>query len=84
MTPVIATIIKGSTLLDLVVAAVAAGVGVTFAFSLLIYCAERVIALRRTERRAVARAFQAASLLTVAIVAALVVYGLILMTSKPT
>lgn len=77
------TIITGSTLLKLAVGALVAGLGVTVAFSLLIFCAERATALRRSDRRAVGALFQAASLLALAGVLAIVAYGLILTVSKP-
>jgi hypothetical protein len=83
MTGIGAEIIAASTVLKLVVAALVAGLGVTVAFSLLIYCAERTVAMRRLGQRAAAIMFQAASLLSLAVVLGLVTYGLILMTSKP-
>jgi nitric oxide reductase large subunit len=83
MTTLAATIIKGSTLLKLVVGALVAGLGVTVAFSLLIFCAERAIALRRSDQRTAAIAFQAASILALLAVVGIVAYGLILTVSKP-
>lgn len=83
MSVIAGTIITGSTLVKLVVAALVAGLGVTIAFSVLIYCAERAVSLRRDGQRGASRAFQAASLLALTTVLALVVYGLILTTSKP-
>jgi hypothetical protein len=77
------TIITGGTLLKLVVAAVLAGVGVTIAFSLLIYCGERAATLRRADQRAAALMYRAASLVSLSLVLAIVAYGLILTTSKP-
>jgi hypothetical protein len=77
------TIIAGSTLVKLVIGALVAGLGVTFAFSALIYCVERAVAFRRSDQRAAAVAFQAASALALAAVIAIVTYGLILTTSKP-
>jgi len=77
------TIITGSTLLKLVVGALVAGLGVMFAFSLLVYFADRAAALRREDRRGPALAFQAASALAVLGVGAIVAYGLILTVSKP-
>jgi hypothetical protein len=77
------TIITGSTLLKLVISALVAGIGVTIAFSVLIYCAERATTLRRADQRGAALVFQAASLLSAGLVLALVTYGLILTTSKP-
>jgi hypothetical protein len=78
-----APIISGDTLWKLVVGAVVAGLGITLAFSLLIYTADRASTLRREDRRGAAALFQAASVLALLGVAALVVYGLILMASKP-
>jgi len=78
-----APIITGDTVVKLVVGALVAGLGVTLAFSLLIYCADRAASLRREERRSAAAVYQAASVLALLAVAALVAYGLILMVSKP-
>jgi hypothetical protein len=78
-----ATIITGSTLLKLVVGALLAGVGVTVAFSLLIFCAERATTLRRSDQRTASLLFQAASALALLIVLAIIAYGLILTVSKP-
>ena len=78
-----ATIIAGSTLLKLVVGAVVAGLGVTLAVSVLIYCADRAITLRRDHQRVGAALFEAASLLALLAIVALIAYGLILTVSKP-
>lgn len=83
MSLVATTIITGSTLLKLVVGALVAGLGVTVAFSLLIICAERATTLRRSDQRAAALAYQAASVLALLMVLAIVAYGLILTVSKP-
>lgn len=80
---VVGTIISGSTLLKLVVGALVAGLGVTLAFSALIYCVERAVALRRGDQRTAAAVFQAASALALLAVLAIVTYGLILTASKP-
>ena len=77
------TIITGSTLLKLVLGALVAGLGVTVAFSLLLFCADRASALRRSDQRAAAVAFQAASVLALLVVLGIVAYGLILTVSKP-
>jgi hypothetical protein len=77
------TIIAGSTLLRLVVGALLAGLGVTLAFSLLIYCADRAITSRREQRSTQAFLFQAASVLALVAVGGLIAYGLILTVSKP-
>ena len=78
-----APIITGDTVLKLVLGALVAGLGVTLAFSLLIYCADRAGTMRRADRRGAATLFQAASVLAVLAVGALVAYGLILMAAKP-
>ena len=77
------TIISGSTVLKVVVGALLAGLGVTLTFSLLIYFADRATALRRQDRPTAALAFQAASVVALLAVAAIVAYGLILTVSKP-
>jgi hypothetical protein len=78
-----ATIISGSILAKLVVYALVAGLGVMAAFSALIYCVERSLTLRRADRRGAAVVFQAGSVLAIATVTAIIVYGLILITAKP-
>lgn len=83
MTGLTGTIITGSTLLKLVVGALIAGLGVTTAVSLLIFCVDRATTLRRSDRQAAALLFQAASVLSLAAVLAIVAYGLILTVSKP-
>ena len=71
-----------STLGKLVVGAMVAGVGVTAAFSALIYCADRAIELRSGERTTAAWLLSAAGGLAAVICAGLVVFGLILVVSK--
>lgn len=83
MSAIAGTIVTGSTLLKLVVGAFVAGLGVTVAFSLLIVCADRASALRRSDQRAAAVAYQAASVLALLVVLAIVAYGLVLTVSKP-
>lgn len=83
MTAIASTIITGATLLELVVGAVVAGLGVTIAFSLLIYCAERASASRRGDRGAAALLYQAASVVALILVTGIVVYGFVLTASKP-
>jgi hypothetical protein len=70
------------TLLDVVLAAFAAGIGVTVAFSTVIYCADRASELRRSRRAGAAAAMSAGGVLALAACVALVVYGLILVTAK--
>jgi MFS family permease len=70
------------TLLNVVVSAVGAGIGVTLAFSAVIYCADRASEMHRDHRGAAAAALTVAGLVALAACLALVVYGLILVTSK--
>jgi hypothetical protein len=69
--------------LKLVVGSVVAGLGVALAFSLVIYCADRAITFRRSDQRVAAALFQAASVLALMVIFALIAYGLILAISKP-
>ena len=83
MIAIAATIISGATVAKFVIGAVAAGVGVTIAFSALIYCTGRAQELRRARHPAAAAAFSAASALALLACLAIVAYGLILTASKP-
>lgn len=80
---VLATIITGSTLVKLIVGALVAGLGVTIAFSLLIYCTDRAAELRASARRSAAAIFTAASGLALLLCLGIVAYGFVLMASKP-
>jgi hypothetical protein len=82
MTLLGATALNAGTLLNVVVSALAAGVGVTLAFSTVIYCADRASQLRRDHRDGAAVAMSAAGMLALAVCLGLVAYGLILVTSK--
>ncbi len=77
------TIISGSTVLKIVVGSLLAGLGVTLAVSLLIYCADRSMTFRREHHRVAAAAYQAGMALALAAVIGLIVYGVILAISKP-
>ncbi|HSC03870.1 MAG TPA: hypothetical protein VLC49_11135 [Solirubrobacteraceae bacterium] len=70
------------TLLKVVIYSVAAGIGVTVAFSTVIYCADRASELRRDHRGAPAAALTVAGLVALAACVGLIVYGLVLVTSK--
>jgi hypothetical protein len=78
----LATIVDWSTLLELAGAALAAGVGVTAAFSLVIYGAARASDMRRADRTLAAGAYGAIAALALAACAALVVYGIQVMVEK--
>jgi hypothetical protein len=69
-------------LANVVISALVAGLGVTVAFSTVIYCADRASELRRDQRGGAAAALTAAGLVALAACVALVVYGLVLVTSK--
>jgi hypothetical protein len=78
----IATIVEGREMLETVVASVLAGVGVTFAFSVAIWGVGRFADLSRSERPAAAAAAATAAALALTFVAAAVVFGIVVMTSK--
>lgn len=70
------------TLVNVVVSALAAGLGVTVAVSALIYCVDRAGELRRVHRSGAAAAMTVGGLVALAACVALVVYGLVLVASK--
>ena len=70
------------TLLKVVISSVAAGIGVTVASSTVIYCADRATELRRDHRGGPAAALTVAGLVALGACIALIVYGLVLITSK--
>ncbi len=82
MTIVGAAALTAGTLVNVVVSALAAGIGVTVAFSTVIYCADRASEMRRDHRGGAAAALTAAGVLALAACVALVVYGLVLVVSK--
>lgn len=78
----IAAALTAGTMLGVIVSAVAAGLGVTVAFSTVIYCADRADELRRERRAGAAWAMSVAGVIALAACLALVVFGLILVVSK--
>ena len=78
----IATVVDWEALLDVVVASLAAGVGITVAFSLAILGLTRFADMRRDERTVEAWAFAGLATLGLGVSCAAVVFGIILMTSK--
>jgi hypothetical protein len=82
MTVLGAATLNAGVLLNVVLYAVAAGIGVTVAFSTVIFCADRASELRRDHRGGAAAAMTAAGLVALAACVGLVVYGLVLITSK--
>jgi hypothetical protein len=77
-----AATLSAGTLLKVVISSVAAGLGVTVAFSTVIYCADRASELRRDHRGGAAAALSVAGLVALAACVGLIVYGLVLVTSK--
>jgi hypothetical protein len=82
MTVLGAATLTAGMLVNVVISALAAGLGVTVAFSTVIYCADRASELRRDHRGGAAAAMTAAGVAALASCLALVVYGLVLITSK--
>jgi len=78
----IATIVHTDELLQTVAASVIAGIGVTFAFSVGIWGAGQFIELSRNERPGAAAAALVVGGFALACVAASIVIGIIVMTSK--
>jgi hypothetical protein len=78
----IATIVHTDELLQTIAASVVAGIGVTFAFSVGIWGAGQFIELSRNERPVAATAALAMGGLALAAVAAAIVIGIVVMTSK--
>jgi hypothetical protein len=77
-----ATIVEGRELLETVIASTVAGVGVTFVFSIAIWGVARFADLSRNERPLAAGAAALAAALALICTAAVVVVGIIAMTSK--
>jgi hypothetical protein len=82
MTVLGASTLNAGTLVKVVLSSVAAGIGVTVAFSTVIYCADRASELRRDHRGGPAAALTVAGLVALAACIGLIVYGLVLITSK--
>ena len=78
----IATIVHTDELLSTVVAAVVAGIGVTFAFSVGIWGAGQFAELSRNERPVAATAAAVVSAVALACVAGSVITGIVVMTDK--
>jgi hypothetical protein len=76
------TVIESKELASTVVAALAAGIGVTAAFSIMILGAARFADLRRDDRPLLAGAAAVVMVLGFAITVAGIVVGIIVMTSK--
>jgi hypothetical protein len=78
----LATLVEGKELLETVVASTVAGIGVTFVFSVAIWGVARFADLSRNERPLAAAAAALAAGLALLATVAIVVLGIIVMTSK--
>jgi hypothetical protein len=78
----IATLVEGKQLLETVGASVVAGIGVTFVFSVAIWGVARFADLSRNEKPLAAGAAALVACLALLSTAAIVVVGIIAMTSK--
>ncbi len=78
----IATLVEGKALLETVAASAVAGVGVTFVFSIAIWGVARFADLSRSERPLAAGAAACVAALALLATAAVVVVGILAMTSK--
>lgn len=79
---VIGTVVETKDLLSAVIASFAAGTGVTAAFSIMIFGAARFADLRRDDRPLAAAAAATLVVLGLAVTAAAIVIGIIVMTTK--
>ena len=78
----LATIVEGKALLQTVIAATVAGIGVTFAFSVAIWGFGRSVELGSEERRLAAGTAAAVGALALLVVLAAIVFGIVVMTHK--
>jgi hypothetical protein len=78
----LATLVEGKELLETVVASAVAGISVTFVFSVAIWGVARFVELSRNERPLAAGIAALAACLALLATAAIVVVGIIVMTSK--
>jgi hypothetical protein len=78
----IATLVEGKELLETVVASAVAGIGVTFVFSIAIWGVARFADLSRAERPLAAGAAAFVAVVALLATAAVVVVGILAMTSK--
>jgi hypothetical protein len=78
----IATVIETKNLLETVAASLIAGIGVTAAFSLVIFGITRSADMVRDERPLLATAAGGLAVLAGLVVAAAIVFGIVVMTTK--
>ena len=78
----IATIVETKNLLSTVVASLVAGVGITAAFSILVFAATRSADLARAERPALATVAGGLAALALLVVIGAIVLGIVVMAEK--
>jgi hypothetical protein len=78
----LAEVVSGHDLLQVVWASLLAGIGVTVAYAFAILGGSRAVDLTRSGRSAEAVVFGVLCALALAVVAAAVVYGIVIMTTK--
>jgi hypothetical protein len=77
-----ATVVETQNLLETVAASLIAGVGVTAAFSIVIFGVTRSADMARNERPLLATAAGGLAVLAGAVVVAAIVFGIVVMTTK--
>jgi uncharacterized membrane protein YkvI len=78
----IATLVETKALLQSIAASLIAGIGVTAVFSVVVFALARVGDMVREERPAMATAAGALAVLAGLVVAAVIVFGIVVMTQK--
>jgi hypothetical protein len=78
----VASVVETKELLETVVASLIAGIGVTAAFSLVIFGVTRSAEMARNERPMLATAAGGLAVLAGAVVIAAIVFGIVVMTRK--
>jgi hypothetical protein len=78
----IATVVETKALLDTVLASVVAGVGVTTVFAILIFGVARSADMVRDDRPVAAAAAGGLAVISLLVVTAAIVLGIVVMTSK--
>jgi hypothetical protein len=78
----IATVVETKELLQTVVASLAAGIGVTATFSIMIFGAARFADLRRDNRPASAALFGVLAAVGLILTGAGIIFGIVVMTQK--
>lgn len=78
----IASVVEWDKLLDVVIVSLVAGLGVTAVFAVAILGATRVMDMSRDGRALEAGAYAVLAVVSLAVVIAAVVYGIVIMTSK--